>query len=151
MRYMMELLKKRQIERPNRSGLYMMVVLLMIVGCKSQRVVNEKVETSQCDVSTERSKDYERDSIIVHDSVIVFAHADTVYKERWRTEYKDRVVTKTDTVVQEVERVVEKVVTDDGLRVTGYRLRVIGYGLLVLLVVGVLFAVRIVVRRFLRV
>ena len=89
------------------------LLILTIAGCKSQRVVSEKLETSQSDVSTERSRDYERDSIIVRDSVIVFARADTVYKERWRTEYKDRVVTKTDTLVQEVERLVEKRVVEE--------------------------------------
>ena len=99
-------------------------------------MVSEKLETSQCDVSTERSRDYERDSIIVRDSVIVFARADTVYKERWRTEYKDRVVTKTDTLVQEVERLVEKRVVEEKRVVPRWC-----YGLLGLLLLTVLAAI----------
>ena len=116
------------------------LLILTIASCKSQRVVSEKLETSQCDVSTERIRDYERDSIIVRDSVIVFARADTVYKERWRTEYKDRVVTKTDTLVQEVERLVEKRVVEER-KVVPKWLRVTGYGLLGLLLLTVLAAI----------
>ena len=39
-----------------------------------------------------------RDSIHPHDSIFVRIRADTVYLEKWHTRYKDRLVTKTDTV-----------------------------------------------------
>ena len=40
----------------------------------------------------------QRDSIYLHDSIFVRIRADTVYLEKWHTRYKDRLVTKTDTV-----------------------------------------------------
>jgi hypothetical protein len=40
----------------------------------------------------------QRDSIYLHDSIFVHIRADTVYLEKWHTRYKDRLVTKTDTV-----------------------------------------------------
>lgn len=89
--------------------LYVLLILSMLtVSCKTYQASSESNKTD-----IERKDKYERDSIIVHDSVIVFARADTVYKERWRTEYKDRVVTRTDTLVQEVERLVEKRVVEE--------------------------------------
>lgn len=98
-----------------------------MVGCKSTQSI-EKTDNS---INIERSRDYERDSIIVRDSVIVFARADTVYKERWRTKYVEHVVQKTDTVVQVDQRLVEtvvekKVVPKWALWVTGYCLLVTG-------------------------
>ena len=123
-------------------------LVLAMAGCKTYQASSESNKTD-----IERSERNERDSIYIRDSVIVFARADTVYKERWRTEYKDRVVTKTDTLVREVERLVEKVVTDDGLRVTGrkrgigYWIRVTGYGILVILILAAIAATIIRVRR----
>ena len=83
-------------------------LVLAMAGCKTYQASSESNKTD-----IERSERNERDSIYIRDSVIVFARADTVYKERWRTEYKDRVVTKTDTLVQEVERLVEKRVVEE--------------------------------------
>ena len=65
------------------------------------------------------SNRYQRDSIYLHDSVSVTFHPvlspspcgegrggvfDTLCIERWHTRYKDRLVTKTDTVTNEVIR-----------------------------------------------
>ena len=53
---------------------------------------------------TRLSNNIQRDSIYLHDSIFVHIRADTVYLEKWHTRYKDRLVTKTDTVTNEVIR-----------------------------------------------
>lgn len=53
---------------------------------------------------TRLSNTTQRDSIYLHDSIFVHIRADTVYLEKWHTRYKDRLVTKTDTVTNEVIR-----------------------------------------------
>ena len=47
---------------------------------------------------TRLSNTIQRDSIYLHDSIFVRIRADTVYLEKWHMRYKDRLVTKTDTV-----------------------------------------------------
>ena len=51
---------------------------------------------------TRLSNNIQRDSIYLHDSIFVRIRADTVYLEKWHTRYRDRLVTKTDTVTNEV-------------------------------------------------
>ncbi len=74
-------------------------------SCKSIKSV-EKSES----LITDKSDLYERDSIVIRDSVIVRMRGDTVYKDRWHTEYKDRIVQQVDTVVRVDERIVEQVI-----------------------------------------
>ena len=80
-------------------------ITLNIAGCKT---VSSSVENIQKNI--ERSVDYGKDSVYIRDSVIVVRVSDTVFKERWRTQYVEHLVQKTDTVVQVDERVVESVV-----------------------------------------
>ena len=60
------------------------VIVLCLVGCKTQYVPVETVRTDSV-----RIVDVRRDSVYVMDSVIVKSKADTVYVTRWRTEYKE--------------------------------------------------------------
>lgn len=60
------------------------VVLLCLVGCKTQYVPVETVRTE-----TERVVDIQRDSIYVLDSVFVRQANDTVFLTKWRVEYKE--------------------------------------------------------------
>lgn len=80
----------------NFTFLPMVVLAVMLVGCKSVKYV--PVETIRTD--TVYQARVERDSIFRHDSVWVnrYVKGDTVYmeKERWRTEWRDR--WRTDTV-----------------------------------------------------
>ena len=86
--------------------LYVLLILSMLtVSCKTYQASSESNKTD-----IERSERNERDSIVIRDSVIVRIAGDTVYKDRWHTEYKDRIVQQVDTVVQVDERVVETVV-----------------------------------------
>jgi len=80
-------------------------LVLVMAGCKTYQASSESNKTD-----IERSERNERDSIYIRDSVIVRITGDTVYKDRWRTEYKDRIVQHVDTIVRVDEKVVETVV-----------------------------------------
>lgn len=75
--------------------LRLLVLCLLLAGCA--RVKYVPVET----VRTEREyvDRVKIDSVHVRDSVMVLVKGDTVVKERWRTEYKDRLIVDT-TIVQ---------------------------------------------------
>ena len=77
-----------------------------MAGCRSQQTLTEALS----DIKTERRQEYGKDSIVIRDSIVVRVARDTVYQERWRTEYKDRYLQRTDTIYRDRERVVETVV-----------------------------------------
>lgn len=58
-------------------------VVLWLCGCKGVEYVPVK------EVQTEYRDRWHRDSVHVLDSVIVETKGDTVYRTRWRTEYRD--------------------------------------------------------------
>lgn len=60
-----------------------MWVVLWLCGCKQIEYVPVK------EVQTEYRDRWHRDSVHVLDSVIVETKGDTVYRTRWRTEYRD--------------------------------------------------------------
>lgn len=70
-----------------------LVVAVLISMCSCTRTIYVP------QVSVERDSIYlhthSRDSIMVHDSVTVMIKGDTVWKERWHTTYKDRLLTDT--------------------------------------------------------
>ena len=88
------------------------VVLLCLVGCKTQYVPVETVKIQE----TEKLK-VQRDSIYVHDSIYIYMQGDTVHDLRWKTIYKEIfrtdtfLVNKTDTInnVVEIEKPLTKI------------------------------------------
>lgn len=66
-----------------------LIVAVLISMCSCTRTIYVP------QVSVERDSIYlhthSRDSIMVHDSVTVMIKGDTVWKERWRIEYRDRI------------------------------------------------------------
>lgn len=68
-----------------------LVVCVVMVGC---RTLPEPVA-----VRVERDSIYlsrvERDSVFVRDSVLIREKGDTVYRDRWRVEYRERVLRDT--------------------------------------------------------
>ena len=82
-----------------------LVVCVVMVGC---RTLPEPVA-----VRVERDSIYlsrvERDSVFVRDSVLIREKGDTVYRDRWRVEYRERVLRDTayiernDTITNVVE------------------------------------------------
>ncbi|MBR1809838.1 MAG: hypothetical protein IJ776_10690 [Paludibacteraceae bacterium] len=84
----------------------LLIVIVLTASCRSQQTLTEALS----DIKTERRQEYGKDSIVIRDSIVYRVARDTVYRERWRTEYKDRYVERVDTLVQERERLVETVV-----------------------------------------
>lgn len=74
---------------------------MFLNACKTIQVNGEN---SQIHVASS----VRRDSIYLHDSVLVRMHADTVYLEKWHTRWRERETVRTDTVQTEVRRI-EKV------------------------------------------
>ncbi len=82
------------------------VLSILLGGCKSVRYVEvEKVHTDTLYISK-----MQKDSIYLHDSIFVnqWRSGDTIYqtRDRWRTEWRDRLVT--DTVIHFVTDTVPK-------------------------------------------
>lgn len=83
-----------------------LVVCVVMVGCRTLpeplplRVERDSIYLSRV----------ERDSVFVRDSVTIREKGDTVYRDRWRVEYRERVLRDTayiernDTITNEVEK-----------------------------------------------
>ena len=84
-----------------------LVVCVVMVGCRTLP------EPEPVAVRVERDSIYlsrvERDSVFVRDSVLIREKGDTVYRDRWRVEYRERVLRDTayiernDTITNVVE------------------------------------------------
>ena len=77
-------------------------ICVLLAGCKATAPV---VSVPRNDSVVVRNR-LERDSVYVRDSVIVRLKADTVYIERWKSRWRERAVTRTDTVWRDREVVV---------------------------------------------
>ena len=90
-----------------KKALFLLFVLTLFVNCAQRVVPIESVR-----VDSVYSARYERDTIYERDSVTIYAQSDTIYKDRYKYVYRDRVLRDTiykserDTVtnVVEVER-----------------------------------------------
>ncbi len=110
---------------------------MLIPSCRTVQTCTQALSDIK-----ERRIENERDSIYIRDSVIVRVAGDTVYKDRWHTEYKDRIVQQVDTVVQVDERVVETIV--EKKVIPRWAWWVTGYGLLVtgLIILGIILKIK---------
>lgn len=73
--------------------LYLIILLTLAIcltSCKTKYIPTETVRTE-----IEYRDRWQRDSIHVHDSTIVRDKGDTVFCDRWHTEYKDRLLRDT--------------------------------------------------------
>lgn len=92
---------------------YLLIALLAIlaIGCRSVEYV-EVVKTD-----TLRTHSYHRDSVYKLDSIttIIYTQGDTVYRDREVYRYRDKIITKVDTLqqvaIREVPIIVEKKLT----------------------------------------
>ena len=79
--------------------IFSLVLVCILAGC---RTIKDVQNTSNVETRIEYRDKYHRDSIYIRDSVIIHEKGDTVFKDRWRTEWKDRIihdtVNHTDTV-----------------------------------------------------
>jgi len=97
---------------------FTIIIVTIAIGCSTKKVVSE----SNVQRVVVQRTDTLRDSVwverthIERDSVIVFQRGDTVYRDRWRTIYKDnargvereRVVIKLDTIQVARDVVIER-------------------------------------------
>ena len=83
--------------------IFSLLLVCILIGCKS----TEKLQNINTETRIEYRDKYHRDSIYIRDSVIIHEKGDTVFKDRWHTEWKDKIihdtVFKTDTVYKEKE------------------------------------------------
>ena len=86
---------------------FLLFVLTLFVNCAQRVVPAESVKVDSVYIAR-----YERDTIYERDSVMIYAQSDTIYKDRYKYVYRDRLLRDTiyksesDTVtnVVEVER-----------------------------------------------
>lgn len=84
-----------------------LVLCLLLTGCATKREAREMVRVVEVH-DTLRQDVLRTDSVFVRDSVRVWMHGDTIYKDRLRVEYRDRwrdrvqevVKFKVDTIIQ---------------------------------------------------
>ena len=119
--------------------LLLAAVAMMMVGCKTVEYEYIPIETVRTD--TVYIAHIVTDSVYQHDSIYIHEKGDTVWYERWNTQYRDRLrvdtvyqarvdtIAKPYPVVKEVEKKLTK--TQKGLMWTG------GLSLMALFVFGV--------------
>ena len=77
--------------------------ILALTACKS-------VQTATNSTTNHINAQTQRDSIYLHDSIFVRIRADTVYLEKWHTRWREKEITRTDTVQIENIKVETKAV-----------------------------------------
>lgn len=94
--------------------LFIIILICLTVSCVHTKYVEVPVET----VTTEYIKDYQRDTIIVRDSVDRWLKNDTVfiykYKYLYKTLYQTDTILRTDTIANTIY--VDKIVTVNELK-----------------------------------
>ena len=66
-------------------------LVLALTACKT-------VQTTANSTTNHTTAQTQRDSIYLHDSIFVRIRADTVYLERWHTRWREKEITRTDTI-----------------------------------------------------
>ena len=66
--------------------IFSLVLFCILVGCKS----TEKLQNINTETRIEYRDKYHRDSIYIRDSIIIQVKGDTVFKDRWHTEWKEK-------------------------------------------------------------
>lgn len=90
---------------------FVLLVCVVMVGCRTL----PEPEPVRVERDSIYLRSVERDSVFVRDSVLIREKGDTVYRDRWRVEYRERVLRDTawiernDTITNMVE--VEKALT----------------------------------------
>ena len=66
--------------------IFSLVLVCVLIGCKT----TEKMQNINTETRIEYRDKYHRDSVYIRDSVIIYVKGDTVYKDRWHTEWKEK-------------------------------------------------------------
>ncbi|MEG2150282.1 MAG: hypothetical protein RRY36_03565 [Bacteroidaceae bacterium] len=104
------------------------LVMCMLMSCKTQYVPVEKIKTEYVD-------HFKHDSINVHDSVIVRLKGDTVWLEKWHTKYQSKLVHDSINVIDSIPipyEVEKKVYVDKELNWWQQTIMILGYILMML-------------------
>ncbi len=114
------------------------LIATAMIGCKSQEVITN----SESLTYKENKLEYERDSIVIRDSVRIFVHGDTVFQDRFCTKLKTRYISRKDTVYS-TNTVVEKQVVEKKV-IPRWVWWVTGYGLLItgLVLIGIILKIK---------
>lgn len=73
---------------------FAIVFLFACTGCKTVKVVTEYRDREVVKV------ELQHDSIYMHDSIYIASRNDTVFRDRWHTEYAYKYITRVDSFVQ---------------------------------------------------
>lgn len=76
------------------------VFILVLVLCLGCRTKVQTVEVERTKVELKDRLKVERDSVFFHDSIFVELRGDTVYRDRWRTRYKELIRSDTAYIVK---------------------------------------------------
>lgn len=83
--------------------IFSLLLVCILIGCKS----TEKLQNINTETRIEYRDKYHRDSVYIRDSIIIHVKGDTVYKDRWHAEWKEKetgdTIILTDTVYIEKE------------------------------------------------
>ena len=71
---------------------------MLLTACKS-------VQTATNSTTTHTIAHLQRDSIYLRDSIFVRIRADTVYLEKWHTRWREKEITRTDTIQVETTKI----------------------------------------------
>ena len=72
--------------------MFLLFVAAVFSGCKSVQYI--PVETVKKEYITKTDTIFQKDSVMLRDSVYIHSKGDTVWYEKWHTQYKDRIVYK---------------------------------------------------------
>jgi len=86
------------------------VACIMFASCRSQQII---VPNDTTTTTTTKTKSIQRDSIYIHDSIYVreYIKGDTVFRDKLVEHFKDRWLTRTDTLMQHDTTVVTQTIT----------------------------------------
>ena len=87
-----------------RKLLYIIVLLVLcLAGCKTEKVVTEYVEVPK--VSIVEKHDTLTDSIYEHDSIIIYQRGDTIFRDRIKYKFRDKVLKKNLNAIDSIVKV----------------------------------------------
>ena len=84
-------MKERRFILTSRIPTVILLSVLCLTACKT---VQTATDTNQNHIANQ----VQRDSIYLHDSIFVRIRADTVYLEKWHTRWREKEITRTDTI-----------------------------------------------------
>lgn len=89
-----------------RLPILILLILLCLASCKTEKIVTEVVEVPR--ISVVEKHDTVRDSVRQLDSVVVYQRGDTVFQTRYIDKYHDKVLIKNHNTTDTITRVIKE-------------------------------------------